>query len=229
MDAPDLTRTRTPQRIALFGGSFDPPHRGHLAVARAAADAFHLDRVLLAPSGRQPLKPDGAVAAYADRLAMVGVACAVDARLEASSIDAPLVDGSSNFTVTTLATLERMCPGARLFNLVGADSFRDLARWKDPGQLLDVVDWIVVSRPGYTLTDPAGLTLSREQRRRIHLLESVQEDVDATGLRERLRLGEACGSLLPEGVEAYIRCRGLYGSELSARSTPIADGPKPLP
>ena len=197
-------------RIALFGGTFDPPHRGHLAIASAAADAFHLDSVLFAPTGRQPLKPDGSSAPYADRLAMTTLACSEDRRFELSTIDAPRADGLPNYTVDTLAELQRSMPDAELFNLVGADSFLDLPRWREPARLLELAEWIVVSRPGFSLDDLASLYLNPQQQSRVHLLQTVHEDVSATGLRERLHRGDPCADLLPPAIAAYIRAHSLY-------------------
>jgi nicotinate-nucleotide adenylyltransferase len=197
-------------RIALFGGSFDPPHRGHLAIARAAADRFALDTVLFAPAGRQPLKSVPAAATFEQRLAMLTLASAEDLRFTVSSLDAPRPDHQPNYTVDSLTRLKAQYPRAQLFALAGADSFRDLARWKDPERLLELADWIVVSRPGYALADPKKLTLTPAQRARIHLLDSVHEDVSATELRERLREDDPCADLLPPAVAAYIRQHHLY-------------------
>jgi nicotinate-nucleotide adenylyltransferase len=197
-------------RVALFGGSFDPPHHGHMAIARAAADAFALDRVLFAPVGHQPLKTGEASASFADRMAMVALACRVDARFMASDVDAPRADGAPNYTVDTLAALRKRMPEARLFNLVGADSFLNLRRWHEPERLLELAEWIVVSRPGFPLADLSPLKLSKEQQGRVHLLETVHEDVAATNLRERLEAGDLCADVLEPEVVAYIRARGLY-------------------
>ncbi len=196
-------------RIALFGGSFDPPHRGHIAIAKAAADRFALDWVLFAPAGRQPLK-SGSEASFEDRLRMTALACHEDPRFVLSPIDAPRPDGSANYTVDTLAELAESSPDARLYNLVGADSFHTLARWRSPHQLFDLAEWIVVSRPGYELADPPGLTLTPAQRSRIHLLDSIHEDVAATDLRERLATGDPCADLLLPDVSSLIRAQGLY-------------------
>src|SRR3978361_2006331 len=107
-------------RIGYFGGTFDPPHRAHLRVARAAADAFALDRVLLAPTGVQPLKAEPAKASFEDRLAMTRLLCAEAPRLQASAIDGPLPDGSPNYTVDALSRLREQQPDAELFVLAGA-------------------------------------------------------------------------------------------------------------
>ena len=199
-------------RIALFGGTFDPPHNGHIAIARAAADAFNLDQVLFAPTGRQPLKLDTATTPYADRLGMVAAACRSDRRFAVSTIDAPRADGTPNYTVDTLAALHALMPHDTLFNLAGADSFLNLHHWREPARLLLLAEWIVVTRPGYELTDAqfAPLDLTPSQRLRVHLLTGVDEDVSATILRERLSRGEECADMLPLNVLNYIAARHTY-------------------
>jgi nicotinate-nucleotide adenylyltransferase len=197
-------------RVALFGGSFDPPHHGHIAIATAASDVFDLDKVFFAPVGRQPLKPEGAPASFADRLAMVELACRVDPRFEVSDLDAPRSDGSPNYTVQTLTTLHEAVPDARLFNLVGADSFLNLPRWHEPERLLELAEWIVVSRPGFPLANLSALGLTPQQRDRVHLLQTVHEDVAATNLRERLEAGDPCTDVLDPAVSAYIQAHHLY-------------------
>ena len=203
-------------RVALFGGTFDPIHRGHLALASAAASAFALDRVLFAPVGRQPLKAESPPATFADRLAMtmLAVASAADPRFAVSSVDAPRPDGAPNYTVDTLAALAREAPAATLFVLTGADSFLSLRNWHSPDRLLELAEWIVVSRPDFPLK-PEFLTrpefaLTAAQRSRVHLLTTVHEDVSATELRQRLHAGDPCPGLLPAAVADYIQTHRLY-------------------
>jgi nicotinate (nicotinamide) nucleotide adenylyltransferase len=134
---------RAGTRLGFFGGSFDPPHLGHLAIARAAAEAFSLDRVLFVPTAHQPLKPAGPVASFDARLAMVELLCADDADFEASPIEAPNADGTPNFTVDTLTQLRAsLGEGDEIFVLVGADAFLDLRRWREPERLLQLAEWI---------------------------------------------------------------------------------------
>ncbi len=201
-------------RIALFGGSFDPPHRGHVAIAKAAADRFALDQVLFAPVGRQPLKSYPSGTTFDERMALTTLTCMTDPRFTPSTLDAPRPDGLPNYTVDTLRRLGNAMPDAQIYNLVGADSFVSLAKWRDPQSLLELADWIVVSRPGYSgsslLADPPGLTLTLAQRGHIHVLENVHEDVAATDLRERLARGEPCTDLLPPQVSGYIQHHHLY-------------------
>ena len=138
-------------RVALFGGSFDPPHHGHIAIAAAAADVFDLDKVLFAPVGRQPLKPEGLRRSRTGSRWWSLRAGRTRALLSPTSTR-PGVTGP-NYTVETLATLHEAMPEARLFNLVGADSFLDLPRWHEPERLLELAEWIVVSRPGFPLAN----------------------------------------------------------------------------
>jgi nicotinate-nucleotide adenylyltransferase len=203
-------------RIGFFGGSFDPPHLGHLAVARAAAKTFALDRVLFAPTAHQPLKPDGAVASFQDRLAMVSLLCELEprnarAQFEPSSLDAPLPDGSPNYTVNTLSALRAMCAVEdTVFVLIGADAFLGLPRWRSSETLLDLAEWIVVSRPGVSLREMEQLALRPEQMLRVHWLRDIHEPASATDVRSLLSAGSDCEGLLPASVLHYIRAHHLY-------------------
>jgi len=154
-------------RVAFFGGSFDPPHNGHLAVARAARAAFALDTVLFAPVGMQPLKPEGPSASFEDRVAMTRLAIAGEPGFQISLADAP--NATPNYTIDTLARLrDSLPPGSALFCLMGADSFFTLRRWHRAAELPFVAPLIVASRPAHPMQDlatdlaaalPAGLAL----------------------------------------------------------------------
>ncbi len=159
------------RRIAFFGGSFDPPHRGHLAVARAAREALHLDQVLFAPVGAQPLKPHGSTAGFSDRVAMTRLAIADEPAFELSLADAPTPgapDNAPNYTIDTLIRLRAEMPrGDTLFCLMGADSFLGLRRWHRGAEIPFVAPLIVASRPGQSLGDltavlPDGLSIDGE-------------------------------------------------------------------
>lgn len=198
-------------RVGLFGGTFDPPHRGHLAVANAVRERFALDRVLLAPAAVQPLKPGGAEASFAQRLRMVELLCRGLAGLEASAIDGPQPDGTPNYTIDTLHRLRATLPSAaEIFVIVGADAFLDLRRWKDPDTLLREAHWIVVSRPGFDLPALDALNLTPAQRARVQILDDFANPVSATEVRERLRDHDEAASLVPPQVLDYIRAQHLY-------------------
>lgn len=199
-------------RVGFFGGSFDPPHRGHLVVARAAAEAYGLERVLLAPTALQPLKRGGAEATFAQRMEMVELLCAGAEGMEASDVDGPQPDGAPNYTIDTLERLRRrLPPGAELFVVMGADSFLTVRQWRRPEDLLAAAEWIVVSRPGFDVRSLEGLGLSEAQRERVHLLGGVEEPVSATEVRARLHAHESCEGLVPAAVLGYIRAEHLYG------------------
>lgn len=154
-------------RVAFFGGSFDPPHRGHLAIAHAAQSALQLDAVLFTPVGAQPLKPLGSTADYEDRVAMTRLAIANHAAFSVSLADAP-IEGRPNYTIDTLAALKReLPPQSMLFCLLGADSFLDLRRWRRGVDIPFIAPLIVASRPGQRFADladvlPEGLSLAEE-------------------------------------------------------------------
>ena len=161
MDLPQ----RGGRRVAFFGGSFDPPHLGHLAVARTARAALGLDSVLFAPVGTQPLKPIGSTADFPDRLAMTSLAIGDEPGLAVSLADAPKPSGAPNFTLETLQTLRAELPADDLlFCLMGADSFFSLRSWHRAAEIPFAAPLIVASRPGQRLDDlkealPEGLIL----------------------------------------------------------------------
>lgn len=152
------------RRVAFFGGSFDPPHRGHLAIARAALQALHLDTVLFAPVGTQPLKPEGATASFDERVAMTRLAVAVEPHFAVSLADAPSTSGP-NYTIDTLLRLQKELPKeSALFCLVGADSLLNLRDWHRGAEVPFVAPLIVASRPGQQFDElaavlPAGVIL----------------------------------------------------------------------
>jgi nicotinate-nucleotide adenylyltransferase len=203
-------------RVGLFGGSFDPPHRGHLAVAEAVRNTFALDRILLAPAAIQPLKPEGAHASFADRLRMVELLCDGANGIEASAIDGPQTGGTPNYTIDTLHRLrDELPPNAEVFVIVGADAFLGIRQWKNPEALLTQARWIVVSRPGFDLHQLKALQLTAEQRARIETLSDFENPVSATEIRERLHEhAPASGGadLVPPKVLEYIRAHHLYGT-----------------
>jgi len=220
-------------RIAFFGGTFDPPHRGHLAIARAAADRLCLDRVLFAPVGNQPLKHDSSVAGFEDRVAMVELAISDDVRFELSTIDAPRPDGRPNYTIDTIGLLKKSLNAEdHLFCIVGADSFLSLPRWYRASQLIVACDFIVAGRPGFDVQNiwksvPQGVHLSGEphqepglstitvandagQTSTLYFLPDLHEEISATDVRTALLEHLIRSDALPEAVVEYIRAHHLY-------------------
>jgi nicotinate-nucleotide adenylyltransferase len=221
-------------RIAFFGGTFDPPHYGHIAIARAAITRLALDQVLVAPVGAQPLKDSSAHSSFEDRLAMVQLAVAGEPGLKASNVDAPLPNGQPNYTFDTLERLKKhLQPTDLLFFLLGADSFLTLGRWHHGAELLLLCDFIVAGRPGFSLEQinaalPDGVkntaeyheaaftryTLSGPSGRsaNLYLLPDLDQDISATEIRAALAEGAEQQTVLAPAVAEYIRSHGLYRS-----------------
>ncbi|MBN2581571.1 MAG: nicotinate (nicotinamide) nucleotide adenylyltransferase [Planctomycetes bacterium] len=198
--------------IALFGGTFNPIHVGHLAVARAAVDALGLDRLILVPSARPPHKNGGDLAGDTDRLVMCRLAAAEDPRIEVSNMELRR-DGPS-YTVETLRELRRLCPGATLVFLVGADMLRELHLWYHFEEVVRLARVVTLPRPGIDLGDLPALrrTLGDETADRLlaDVLNTPLVDVSATDIRRRVRDGLPIDDLVPPAVAAYIRDHGLY-------------------
>ncbi len=197
-------------RIGFFGGSFDPPHAGHLAVAEAALQNFALDLVHMAPVALQPLKGNHSHAGYADRLRMVEALCKAIPGLAASDLDAPREDGEPNYTVDTLVRLRAEFPAATLFSIAGLDAFSTIRQWHRPDELLEIAEWIVVSRPGSSFEQLERIGLSPPQRARVHTLTTVEVPVSATDIRARLAAGDPCSGIVAEPVLDYIHEHHLY-------------------
>ena len=215
--------------IAIFGGTFDPIHAGHLTAARAAQRRFHLDRVLFIPTGNPPHKIHDHLTDYAQRFAMVAMACAGEPRFIPSTIEAPTVDGSPRYSINTVRALRRkLRQHDRLFFLVGADAFLDLPHWREFRRLLDAVEFIVVSRPGFDVEAlrqvpppdllPARRLLQKAETLRlrhgaIHLLHGVDLPVASRDIRQAARARQPITGLVPKLVEEYILKEGLYAPD----------------
>jgi nicotinate-nucleotide adenylyltransferase len=192
-------------RVAFFGGSFDPPHLGHLAVARAAKSALGLDTVLFAPVGAQPLKPLGSTAAFADRVAMTRLAIASEAGFAVSLVDGPKPFGAPNYTLETLFRLRGELPGGgTLFFLMGADSFAGLRGWHRAAEIPFAARLIVASRPGQKLDDlmaalPGGLGIEAMAVQR-----EVKTGIEVRCYSVRNQTGESAPFFLLPGLEIEI-------------------------
>ena len=193
-------------RIALFGGTFDPVHNGHLAIARAAADRFALDTVLFIPGGRPPHKSSETQAGYDDRYRMVELGCESDPRFEASPLEDPRTLGArKSYSIDTIERIRRsVAPDDELFFLLGEDAYRDMTTWYRLDDVVDQVQLIVVSRPGETPSPPP------HPRARVLRLENLANPVSASEIRARVRSGEAVDQMVPAAVADWIGRRALY-------------------
>lgn len=192
-----------PQRLGVFGGTFDPPHLGHLGVARAARDNLALDRVLLVVAN-DPWKksPERAITPAADRLAMVGALVDGEPGLEVSDVE--IRRGGPSYTVTTLREMRVANADAELFLIIGRDLVDDFPSWHESVEIARLASIVVVDRPGYVTDAQRGWKL----------LVVPPVDVSSTELREQLQAyqqdGSAVSPHIPPAVLSVIRERGLY-------------------
>jgi nicotinate-nucleotide adenylyltransferase len=235
--------------IGFFGGSFDPIHRGHLALAQAAASRYALRQVLFVPANVPPHKQKQPLTAFIHRYAMVALATQdergfVPSLLEEPEFTAAKVrsagqpgaavptSGGVNYSIDTVRRLKQTLKKSdRLFFLIGIDAFRDFAKWREARALLAECDFIVASRPGYSLRDvaeslpedlrtPAAVTRPfRKQPAKgdlvlpgvtLHLLEGVHQTVSATAIRAAAAQGKPLARWLDPRVADYVRKHGLY-------------------
>ncbi|HLI86804.1 MAG TPA: nicotinate-nucleotide adenylyltransferase [Bryobacteraceae bacterium] len=192
-------------RLALFGGTFDPIHKAHIAMAREAAARFRLDRVLFVPAGNPPHKSGATFAPYEDRVRMAELATQGDARFEVSRLEAGAGRSYSIDTVQKL--LPTLSPKDRLFFLIGADAFAEIGTWRRWRELIRLVAFIVVSRPGHRYRIPEGARVER--------LETLELPVSSSEIRAALASGQR-PEQIPDAVLEYIFRRGLYGVPVGA-------------
>jgi nicotinate-nucleotide adenylyltransferase len=221
--------------IGLFGGSFDPIHRGHLALAQAAASRYSLRQVLFVPANVPPHKQKQPLTAFIHRYAMVALGTQDERGFVPSLLEAAGAEPASGGVNYSIDTVRRLKPtlkkSDRLFFLIGIDAFRDVAEWREARALLAECDFIVASRPGYSLRDvaeslpedlrpPAAVTRPfQKQPARgdlvlpgvtLHLLEGVNQSVSATVIRASAAQGKPLGRWLDPRVADYVRKHGLY-------------------
>ena len=188
-------------KIAIFGGTFDPVHSAHLALAREAARALGLGRVLFVPASRPPHKSGATVAGYEDRYRMVELACQGEPAFEASRLE----EGQErSYSIDTIERVRAgLVPGDELFFLIGADAFAEIATWRRWQDVVRAVRFIVAARPGHDYAVPPGAVVER--------LDTMALAVSSSSIRARLAAGESPAEL-PPPVLAYIHERGLYAA-----------------
>jgi nicotinate-nucleotide adenylyltransferase len=232
--------------IGLFGGTFDPIHRGHLTLARAAWERYNLGRVLFVPANVPPHKQTQPLSAFSHRYAMIALATAQEKEFFPSLLEAPEetiavpsrykkereLAEKPNYTIDTVRQLKREFKKAdRLFLLIGIDAFADIAKWHESEALFRECEFVVASRPGFSLADvanalPASLRPRAEATRpfhkqaatgdlvlsgvTIHLLDEVYQPISSTTIRQNAAAGKPLGRFVEPAVADYIKKMGLY-------------------
>jgi len=227
-------RSKLRMNIGLFGGTFDPIHHGHLALARAARDQLKLGRVHFVPASTPPHRQRLPLVSYFHRYAMVALATAGEKDFLPSLLEAPgvLPEGSANYSIDTIRRLKSTLKKSdRLFFVIGIDAFNDIATWRDSEALFRECAFIVASRPGYSLADVAH-ALPKSLRpplaatkpflkqpakgdlmltgATVHLLESVHQPISATAIREAVAAQRPLKKFVTAEVAEYIKKTGLY-------------------
>jgi nicotinate-nucleotide adenylyltransferase len=233
--------------IGLFGGTFDPVHRGHLALARAALERCKLHRIHFAAANIPPHKQRQSLSPFVHRFAMLALATAPEKAFVPSLLEAPEeaappgrtsvraikdLPEKPNYTIDTVRRLKQSFKAAdKLFLLIGMDAFADIAKWHQPEALFRECEFVVASRPGYSLADVAN-ALPESLRPRpevtrpfhkqpaagdlvlpgvtIHLLADLHQPASATAIRQAAAAGKPLGRFVDAAVAEYIRKMGLY-------------------
>ena len=219
-----------PSRVGLLGGTFNPVHNGHLAIARQTRDALALERVVFIPTGDPPHKPHEALASAGARYEMVRLAIASDPSLSVSDVD--VRRAGKSYSIDTVRILqEQFGPETQLYFLIGLDAFLEIPTWRDPETLLSLCSFVVLSRPGLSFQALAALPLiprlpqaslvDLDAGRSVRLDVSVgaqsliclrlpPSHVSASDIRARLARGGSAANLLPPTVESYILQHHIY-------------------
>ncbi|THJ25254.1 MAG: nicotinate-nucleotide adenylyltransferase [Nitrospira sp. CG24E] len=233
---PSALNTQVPApstRLGLLGGSFDPVHNGHLAIAQQTREALDLDRILFIPTSHPPHKPTGSLAPAQDRYEMVRLAIASDPSLAISDVE--IRRPGKSYSIDTIRMLQQEYgTHTQLFFLIGLDAFLDFPSWRDPLTILELCSFVVLSRPGLSFRSLSTISLlppipysaltdldtgqtSRIETplgtQRLIYLKLPPSPISASDVRSRIRQGLSVANLLPPLVESYILQHHLYQEE----------------
>ena len=190
-------------RIGIFGGTFNPPHIGHLIVIESVREQIQFDKIFVVPSAQTPNKPGTVLASAYDRLEMTRLAVEGNVHLTVSNTE--IERKGISYTVDTVLAFSAQYPHANLSLIIGADNLRDFQSWKSPREILTRVDLIVMNRPGIATVD------AKDEYARLSTLVNVpQIGISGTDIRRRVKMGRSIRYLVPPAVEEYILHHKLY-------------------
>lgn len=191
-------------KIGILGGTFNPPHIGHLIVAESVRDQLKLDKVLFVPSYIPPHKLFSQVALPKQRLEMVELAIEKNRNFSASDIE--IAREGKSFTIDTINSLTNLHPASQLYLVIGMDNLMDFSDWKSPNEIVSKVELIVMNRPGY------DSDIKNEFKRFATFIKVPNIDISSSDIRRRIKLGRSIRYLVTYEVEQYILKKALYKS-----------------
>lgn len=194
-------------RIGILGGTFDPIHIGHVAVAKGAIECARLDRVLFVPSAQPPHRA-AAMAPAEDRLAMTNLAVQDEPSFEVTDVE--VKRGGRSYTVDTLSELSRAFPNDELFLILGWDAARLFRTWHEPKRVSELASVVIVDRPGLAPPTPSELAGLGLDPARVVICHVPTPDVSGSALRRAIAAGQAVTGQLPPAVGRYIAEHRLY-------------------
>jgi len=189
--------------IGIFGGTFNPPHMGHLIVAESVREQLHLDKILFIPSARPPHKSRNSIVAATHRVEMTRRAIAENPYFELSEIE--IRRKGKSYTIDTLEQLKTLYPQDELFLIIGADELIDFHTWRYPDKILQFCQVVVINRPGFDISQVANDII-----RKVVFAEVPNIEISSTEIREKVRLGKSIRYLVPAQIEQYILQSKIY-------------------
>jgi nicotinate-nucleotide adenylyltransferase len=195
-------------RLGIFGGSFDPVHNGHLALARSCQQQAMLDEVWFTPTAIQPLKHHGPHVTDAERIEMLNLAVEHEPTWRVCTLE--IDRGGFSYTVDTLRQIHVELPEAKLFFLIGADALHDVPRWKEPCEIFRVATPLIVQRAGEPDADLTGLTPLCTADTQPQLIEMAAVNISSREIRRRIVNNEPIDELVPRPVAQFIEQHALY-------------------
>lgn len=198
-------------KLAIMGGTFNPPHLGHLICAEEVYDHFKFDKVIFVPSARPPHKDNSGIPDAQHRYMMTFLATRDNPHFEVSRIE--LDRPGRSYSIETVREFKRKYgQGTEIYWIVGADAILEMFMWKDVDELLSICKFLAINRPGYDLDQADQRFLEKVQ-----LFKVTAVDISASEIRRRLRQGKSIRYLVPPDVESYIYENGLYSHASDSR------------